>query len=96
MENIGSSISGTAVFGLNTNAWDPSIELDPPPPYISAPFPIAPGQLIFTNASVYVNQAVGPAGTNIVRVVYLQDTSGPNILPVSILTPPASPLASAM
>jgi len=69
------SFTGTGVSGLNTNLWDPTVDLginfaD------SSPFPIAPLQLILTNSSPYEeNATVGVVD----RSAFVQDTSGPNV-----------------
>lgn len=77
MEAAFANISGTGVFGVNTNGWDPSSYLwtdyaD------SAFFPIAPYYLDLTNSTAFMTVDQG-ASNNIIRAVFIQDTSDTNI-----------------
>jgi hypothetical protein len=70
--------TGTGFFGLNTNIWDPAIDLGSN--YALTPiFPIAPVQLFLTNSSAYVNIAPVDQFDNIIRTVFIQDGSGPSV-----------------
>lgn len=76
--------SATGIFGSNTNAWDPStalnINIPPIGEVFSPPFPIAPFQLVLTNAVPYAEANIDPtSGLNVFRFVYIQDTSVSNV-----------------
>jgi len=78
-EGAGASAAGTGVFGLNTNAWDPSANLGPNFAE-SAIFPIAPVILVLTNSTTYYEADSSAGGTNVVyRFVFIQDTSASNV-----------------
>ena len=73
------AFGGTGVFGLNTNAWDPNANLQVPFAS-SAFFPITPFFLTLTNAVPFTQTDVDPAtGNNIIKYVFIQDTSGSNV-----------------
>lgn len=72
------NVTGTQVFGEYTN-WDPGVDLGPNYAY-SAPFPILPIQLVLNNSTCYVDPIVAQInGTNIIRAVFIQDSSGPSV-----------------
>lgn len=78
MEGAGANAFGTGVFGLNTNFWDPSFFLGPTVAE-SAFFPIAPFFVFLTNSTAYFNITSPDPLNNVIRSVFIQDTSGPNV-----------------
>ena len=81
MEGASANVSGTGVFGLNTNffiSWDPSVYLGPNSA-VSAYFPLAPFFLDLTNSTAYIKQDGLGTSNVITRAVFIQDTSGSNI-----------------
>lgn len=81
MEGIGASganAAGTGVFGLNTNFWDPGFDLGANTAE-SAFFPIAPFVLNLTNSTAYIDVAPLDPSNNIIRAVFIQDNSDPNV-----------------
>lgn len=85
IEGGGGSAGGNSVFDLNTNYWDPyaalggTFTLSGQQIFQSAFFPMAPYELDLAGATSYINQAVGAGGTNIVRAVFILDTSASNV-----------------
>jgi hypothetical protein len=79
IEGAGANVAATSAFGLNTNFWDPTLFLGPTVAE-SAFFPIPPFFLDLTNSTAYFdhNQVV-INGTNVIRAVFIQDTSGSNV-----------------
>lgn len=74
----GASVYATGVNGLNTNAWDPSLELGLTNA-ITPVFPIFPGQLALYNSISYIHQDVlGPSNV-VTRAVFIEDTSPTNV-----------------
>ena len=78
MEGGGANVFGTGVIGLNTNYWDPSAYLGPNFAE-SAYFPIAPFFLYLSNSTAYFDFASPNPSNNIIRAVFIQDTSGSNV-----------------
>ena len=78
MEGGGANVFGIGVIGLNTNYWDPSAYLGPNFAE-SAPFPIAPGILYLPNSTAYFDFASPNPSNNIIRAVFIQDTSVSNV-----------------
>jgi hypothetical protein len=76
-DSAGANITGSGIFGLNTNAWDPGDDLWVNYAY-SAYFPMTPFYLELTNSTAYIQIDAG-VSNNIIRAVFIQDTSGPNI-----------------
>lgn len=72
--------SGIGFFGLNTNFWDPSLNLSATFAF-SPVFPIAPGQMALFNSVAYTNMVSPPGNTNlaVTRAVFIEDTSGSNV-----------------
>ena len=78
MEGGGANVAGTGVIGLNTNYWDPSAFLGPNFAE-SAFFPIAPFYLFLPNSTAYFDFASTATNNNIIRAVFIQDTSVSNV-----------------
>jgi hypothetical protein len=78
LDNVGAKVSGTGIFDLNTNFWDPSIDLGPTFAD-SAFFPIAPFYLDLTNSTAYFNQQGLGTSNVITRAVFIEDDSGPDV-----------------
>jgi len=78
MEGGGANVAGTGVIGLNTNYWDPSAYLGPNFAE-SAYFPIAPFFLYLPNSMAYFDFASTATNNNIIRAVFIQDTSRSNV-----------------
>ena len=90
IEPLGADVSGAGVFSLNTNLWDPSAYLGAnfalTPPIAAAPPFFFYGNLLIdqmylTNSTAYVhvaNNRPGPSN-NIIRAVFIEDNSGPNV-----------------
>lgn len=77
-EGAGANAFGSGIFGLNTNYWDPSVFLGPN--YAeSAFFPIPPFYLYLPNSTAYFNFAAPSTNYNIIRAVFIEDTSGPDV-----------------
>ncbi len=79
----GSSVfaSGAGTFGLNTNLWFPSFDLTPTTA-ASAQFqliPFFPQIMQITNSSAYFDVNNSDPSNTIYRVVFIQDTSAPNV-----------------
>ena len=78
VEGAGANVSGSGVFGLNTNFWDPNAFLGPNTAE-SAFIPIPPFFLLLTNSTAYIDIASPGASNNIIRAVFIQDNSGSNV-----------------
>ena len=91
MESSGANVFGTGYFGLNTNSvtignttyiivpgWDPSI-------YLAANFaesaliPVQPITLYLPNSTAYFQIDSPNPSNNIIRSVFIEDTSGSNV-----------------
>jgi hypothetical protein len=78
IEGSGANSSGTGAFGLNTNLWDPSLNLGAT--FAETPeFPIAPFFLALTNSTAYMDLRLVSSNLNVIRAVFIQDTSGSNV-----------------
>jgi hypothetical protein len=75
MEGASANVSGTGNFGVNTNFWDPSIDLGSTFAQ-SAFFYVAPNVLSLTNSTAYIHQDGLGTSNVIYRAVFIQDTSG--------------------
>lgn len=73
----GANVAGTGITGLNTNYWNPGIYLGANYAY-SAFFPIAPFYLDLTNSTSYFD-FVSDGTNNVIRTVFIQDTSGSDV-----------------
>ena len=69
----GANVFGNGTFGTYTN-WDPSANLGPTEA-ISAFFPINPGFLVLPNSTPYINVASTGPSNNVIRSVFIEDTS---------------------
>jgi hypothetical protein len=91
VEGGGANAFGTGTFGLNVSSftnnnviytltppWDPSIYLGANFAY-SGIFPIQPIQLVLNNSTAYFNFASSGTNLNIIRSVFIQDTSSTNV-----------------
>ncbi len=85
-EGSGANVSGSGSFGADTNGWAPSFVLGPSFAE-SARIPGA-SQLFFenlferlslTNSTSYFDIASPDASNNIIRVVFIEDNSGPSV-----------------
>jgi hypothetical protein len=74
----GANAFGTGVFGLNTNFWDPSEFLGPTFAE-SAFFPLAPFYLYLPNSTPYYQLDSPTPSNNIIRAVFIEDSSGTNV-----------------
>ena len=91
LEGVGANAFGTGYYGLNTSPltngntifilippWDPSIYLGANFA-ISGLFPIAPNILALNNSTAYFDFASPNPSNNIIRSVFIEDTSAPNV-----------------
>jgi hypothetical protein len=75
----GANASGSGIFGLNTNLWDPSFELSSNAAG-SASFLISPFFLNLTNSTAFIQTNSTDGGSNnLIQAVFVQDTSFPNV-----------------
>jgi hypothetical protein len=75
--NYNANVSGTGTSGLNTNYWNPYFDLTATTAQ-SAYINLAPYYLYLTNSTAYFDVA-GNGSNNIIRCVFIQDTSGSDV-----------------
>jgi hypothetical protein len=79
IESFGASASGSGIFGLNTNAWDASVDLGP----TSAESTLLPNpyfELFLPNSTAYIQQdSINNGSNEIIRAVFIEDTSPTNV-----------------
>jgi hypothetical protein len=81
-EGSGANAAGSGVFELDTNGWDPSFSLSQ---YTAQSCLISVGGfgkyiLTLTNSTAYIDIASPDGTNNVIRAVFLQDTSGSNVV----------------
>ena len=77
-EGSGANVFGTGVFGVNTNFWDPSVDLGPTFAD-SAFFPIVPFFLDLNNSKGYFKFGSRDPYYDVIRTVFIEDTSPTNV-----------------
>jgi hypothetical protein len=74
----GAAFTGVDEFNLNPFPWDPSANLGVNFA-LTPPFATPPGQLFLVNSVAYTNLASIDTNNNILRSVFIEDTSDPNV-----------------